>query len=133
MRIGIIGTGKHGSRYANHIVHDVDGLELAAISRRSEEVKTQAAQWQCNWYQDWQQLVADQQVEAVVSVVPPALNLAIARHCAARKKPLLLEKPLADTVEAATEIVHLYQEHNLPLTTGQTLRYNQVIQTLKSS
>ncbi len=35
MRIGIIGTGKHGSRYANHIVNDIDGLELTAISRRS--------------------------------------------------------------------------------------------------
>ena len=133
MRIGIIGTGKHGSRYANHIVHDIDGLELAAISRRSEEGRAQAAQWQCSWYKDWQQLVADEQVEAVISVVPPALNLAIARSCAARNKPLLLEKPLADSAEAAAEIVNLYRECNLQLTTGQTLRYNQVIGTFKKN
>ena len=42
MQIGVIGTGKHGSRYANHIVKDVDGLTLAAISRRSPEGLDQA-------------------------------------------------------------------------------------------
>ncbi len=131
MRIGIIGTGKHGSRYANHIVHDIDGLELAAISRRSEKGRTQAEQWQCSWYADWQQLVADERVEALISAVPPTLNLSIARSCAAYNKPLLLEKPLADSATAAAEIVNLYRERNLPLTTGQTLRYNQVIRTLK--
>jgi len=131
MRIGIIGTGKHGSRYANHILHDVDGLELAAISRRSEEGRAQASLWQCSWYNDWQQLVADEQVDAVIGVVPPALNLAIARSCAAFNKPLLLEKPLADTAASAAAIVELYTKCNLPLTTGQTLRYNQVIRTFK--
>jgi predicted dehydrogenase len=131
MRIGIIGTGKHGSRYANHIIHDIDGLELAAISRRSEKGRIQAVQWQCSWYEDWQQLVADKRVEALICAVPPTLNLSIARSCAAYNKPLLLEKPLADSAEAAAEIVNLYRERNLPLTTGQTLRYNQVIRTFK--
>lgn len=131
MRIGVIGTGRHGSRYANHIVYDVDGLELTAISRRSEDGMEQAAQWQCSWYEDWQQLVADERVEAVISVVPPALNLAIAHSCAAAGKPLLLEKPLADSGAAAAEIVDLYRECSLPLTVGQTLRYNQVVQTFK--
>ena len=131
MHIGIIGTGKHGSRYANHIVHDIDGLELAAISRRSEKGRTQAEQWQCSWYDDWQQLVADKRVEALISAVPPNLNLSIARSCAACNKPLLLEKPLADSAGAAAEIVTLYRERNLPLTVGQTLRYNQVIRTVK--
>ncbi|MEA2115136.1 MAG: Gfo/Idh/MocA family oxidoreductase [Thermodesulfobacteriota bacterium] len=131
MLIGIIGTGKHGSRYANHIVHDIDGLELAAISRRSKKGKVQADRWQCSWYADWQQLVADERVEALISAVPPSLNLSIAHSCAAYNKPLLLEKPLADSAGAAAEIVNLYRERNLPLTTGQTLRYNQVIRTLK--
>ena len=131
MRVGIIGTGIHGSRYANHVVHDIEGLELAAISRRSEEGRVQAAQWKCDWYRDWQHLVADEQVEAVISVVPPALNLAIARSCASFNKPLLIEKPLADTSASAAEIVELYRKRNLPLTIGQTLRYNQVIKTFK--
>jgi predicted dehydrogenase len=131
MRIGVIGTGRHGSRYANHIVKDVSGLELAAVSRRSREGEAQALQWGCTWYEDWYRLVADDRVEAVIAVVPPALNLAIARECAAAGKPLLLEKPLADSAASAEAIVALYAGAGLALTTGQTLRYNQVIRTFK--
>ena len=131
MRVGIIGTGRHGSRYGNHIVNDVDGLELEAISRRSHQGRAQAAEWQCRLHHDWQQLVASPEVEAVIGVVPPAMNLAIARSCAAAGKPLLLEKPLADTAAAAAAIVALSDSGKLVLTTGQTLRYNQVIQAFK--
>ena len=34
LRVGIIGIGKHGQRYAKHIREDVDELELVAVSRR---------------------------------------------------------------------------------------------------
>ena len=74
MRIGIIGVGTHGSRYANHIVNDMDEFDLAAISRRSLDGKDQAVQWNCGWHQNCLELVADRQVEAVIAVVPPALN-----------------------------------------------------------
>jgi len=131
MRIGLIGTGKHGSRYARHIVHDVSGLELAAISRRSLKRKDQARKWNCRGYEDWRQLVDDDGVEAVIGVVPPALNLAIARACIRAGKPLLLEKPLAASLDEAREIVSLCNKNNLPLTVGQTLRYNQVIRRFR--
>jgi predicted dehydrogenase len=105
----------------------VDGLELAVVSRRSAEGGGQAKRWNCRWHADWRQLVADERVDAVIGVLPPGLNLDVARACAAANKPLLLEKPLADSAAAAREIVELFQRCDLPLTTGQTLRYNQVI------
>jgi predicted dehydrogenase len=131
MHIGVIGTGKHGSRYAGHIVNDVAGLELAAISRRSGEGQEQAEEWHCTLYSDWADLITDRHVEAVIAVVPPALNTAIAAMCAAEGKPLLVEKPLAVSSAAATEIIDLFARKNLPLTVGQTLRYNQVVRALR--
>lgn len=131
MRIGIIGTGRHGSRYANHIVRDLDGLTLAAISRRSDQGRDQAGQWRCRLFTDWRELVDEPGVEAVIAAVPPALHPDIARACAAAGKPLLLEKPLAVSVAAGSEIVELFRRHGLPLTVGQTLRYNAVIRHLR--
>ena len=131
MRIGIIGTGKHGSRYANHIVRDIEGLELTAISRRSSEGSDQGTKWDCSWYENWQELVVDDRVDAVIAVVPPVLNPDIARACAEAGKPLLIEKPLAVSSHAAREIIHLFAGRNLALTVGQTLRYNQVIRGLR--
>ncbi|WP_028581111.1 Gfo/Idh/MocA family protein [Desulfogranum japonicum] len=131
LSVGIIGTGNHGARYAGHVIQDCPYLQLAAISRRSSEGMKQAAQWNCSWYPEWQELVLDSQVDCVISVVPPTLNLGIARLCAQVGKPLLLEKPLAGSNKDAEAIVLLEKEEGLKITTGQTLRYNAVIQALK--
>ena len=131
LKVGIIGVGLHGSRYAQHLVTDVEGMELVAVCRRSEAVFALADRWDCRGYTDWQQLVADNGVEAVISVLPPMLNLEVSRAVAAAGKPLLIEKPLAGTVADGEKIVSLFQDNNIPLTVGQTLRYNQVIAGLK--
>jgi len=128
--IGIIGTGNHGSRYANHIVHDLGHcFHLAAISRRSPAGEEQAKTWNTRLYHDWRQL-ADQ-VEAVISATTPNLNPEIARYCAKMKKPLLLEKPLTTDFHVARELVELFDHLSLPLTVSQTLRYNSIILALR--
>lgn len=133
LRIGIIGTGKHGSRYANHIVNDLAPYaSLGAICRRSLiPGQEQARHWQTRYLADWQQLIADPEVDAVISVTTPNLNPAIARHCLQHQKPLLIEKPLAISYPHAQEIVASFEQANLPLTVGQTLRYNPIIQGLR--
>jgi predicted dehydrogenase len=129
--VGLIGTGRHGSRYAHHILNDIGGLDLKAIARRSLEGREQAANWGVPWYQVWGDLIADPAVEAVIAVVPPALNFQIAQECARAKKPLLIEKPLAVNGSEAQALVDLMRDADTPLTVGQTLRYNAVIRELK--
>ncbi len=131
MNVGIIGAGRHGSRYANHIIQDVVGLKLTAISRRSPQGAAQAAKWGVRWHADWQELVRDPAVEAVIAVTTPNLNGAIAVRCIEEHKPLLVEKPLAVTSHKAAEIVRQCREANVPLTVGHTLRYNATIKSLK--
>lgn len=130
-RAGVIGTGKHGSRYARHIVQDVDGLDLVAISRRSWEGPEQAAQWSCRWHADWRDLVADPEVDCVIAAMPPVWNGEVAAACALAGKPLLLEKPMAVSVVEALKICEIFSRQNVPLTIGQTLRYNTVIKGLR--
>ncbi len=130
-KIGLIGTGKHGSRYANHIINDIEGLSLTAISRRSAVGYEQAKQWGTKYFSDWRELVSDPAVDAVVSVATPQLNLEIAKFCSIAGKPLLMEKPLARNGEEAGEIVAIMDAAKCPLTVGQTLRYNPVVHALK--
>lgn len=132
IRVGIIGTGKHGSRYAHHIVEDLQScFKLVAISRRSIEGKEQGERWKARWIDDWRKLVEDTSVDAVITATTPNLNLEIAHLCADHKKPLLLEKPIATDYRVAKEIVDRFTEEQLGLTIGQTLRYNSVICALR--
>ncbi len=134
-RIGIIGTGRHGSRYANHIFSDCREIaELSAICRRSQASgREQAGQWQTTYHTDWQQLIIDPRVEAVICVTTPSLNPKIAASCLKHRKPLLIEKPLAVDALAARTMVDSFAEAKLPLTVGQTLRYNPIILGLRQS
>ncbi len=131
MRIGIIGTGRHGSRYANHIVNDCKGLQLSVIARRSEEGRQQADSWGAEYLKEWRDLVASPSVDAVICAVPPALNIDIARQCSKYGKPLLIEKPLSVNSADGSEIVRTMARSGVPLTVGQTLRYNPVVQKLR--
>lgn len=133
IRVGIIGTGKHGSRYARHLSEELAGsFRLVAISRRNEEEgRRQAAAWQTTLYPDWRDLVASAAVEAVISATTPNLNPAIARLCAEWGKPLLLEKPLTTNYPEAEQLVALFAARQVPLTIAQTLRYNSVLLALK--
>jgi predicted dehydrogenase len=129
--IALIGTGRHGSRYAEHISHDIEGLGLTGIWRRSAEGREQAVRWSTSLYEDWQEMIAAPEVDAVAAVVPPSLHLEIARACARERKPLLLEKPLARNAAEAKAILQIMDAAEVPLTVAQSLRYNPVIQALR--
>lgn len=131
VKVGIIGTGRHGSRYAAHILSDLPGLDLVAISRRSPEGENQARKWGAVWHRLWSDLVADPNVEAVVAAATPDINPALALACAEQGKPLLVEKPLAVTAGAAASMVRAFEEKDLPLTAGQTLRFNSTVRALR--
>jgi predicted dehydrogenase len=130
-KVGVVGAGRHGSRYARHIVEDVDGLALTAISRRSPQGQVKAQQWSCRWHADWRQLITDPNVDAVIATLPPGLNREVARACLQARKPLLLEKPMAVSVMDAEAIREDFLHIGLPLTIGQTLRYNRVVGMLR--
>lgn len=131
LKIGIIGTGTHGSRYARHIMNDVPGLELVAICRRSNEGDRQAKEWGVTLYRDWQDLIKNSGVDATIAVTTPNINLEIAEACVDAKMPLLVEKPLSVDSVKAQKIVDLFKQADLPLTVAQTLRYNSIILAFK--
>lgn len=67
----------------------------------------------------------------MIAALPPVLNGEVATACAHAGKPLLLEKPMAVSVAEAEGIHALFRHHGVPLTIGQTLRYNRVIGMLR--
>jgi predicted dehydrogenase len=129
--VGLIGAGKHGLRYAQHVRGDVPELVPAALSRRDPAAGAeQARSLGCRFHADWRALVEDPAVEAVIAVVPPTLHPAIAAAVAAAHKPLLIEKPLAPTGAAAREIVRVLRAAQVPCLMAHTLRWNVVVRAL---
>ena len=70
------------------------------------------------------------QVDAAVIAVPTDLHHAIARECLEKGVHLLVEKPLASTLEQADDLVRLAREKNVVLQVGHVERYNRAFQAL---
>ncbi len=130
--VGLIGLGRHGSRYLRHLTEDKTGGQLVAISRQqSAEGRRQAATHHLQFFSDYRHLVADPNIQAVLVVTPPALNMPIALEAIQQRKAILLEKPLAINVHEGRQIVEAATRAGIPLMTGHTLRYEPVIQKIR--
>ena len=133
LRIGLIGAGKHGVRYARHIVEDVPEATLVALCRRDRaEGERAAATFGCAWTDDFRRLIDDPHIDAVVTAVPPSLNVAIVEAAGRAGKPLLLEKPLAASVAEARRIRDVVAERGLRCMVAHTLRFNGVVRALRA-
>lgn len=130
--IGLIGAGKHGQRYAQHVVRDVPELRLVALSRQDHvRGDEQARALGCRYHTGWRALVEDPGVEAVVAAVPPSLHPDIAAAVARLGKPLLIEKPLATTGAAACEAMRVLRAAAVPCLMAHTLRWNAVVAAMR--
>lgn len=132
LRVGLIGAGRHGSRYIHHLLHDLPGVSLAALCRkRIGERLPSLSTTDIPVYGDYRALIADPRVEAIVVVTPPELCLEICLEAVKERKPILIEKPLAPTGREARMIVAAAEEAGLLLMTAQTLRFDSAILLLK--
>jgi predicted dehydrogenase len=132
--LGLIGAGKHGSRYARHIAEDVPGAVLRALCRRSRaEGEALAARHGAAYHADYHDLLARADVDAVVVAVPPTLHPAIVAAACAAGKHLLLEKPLAASLAEGRHIRDLVAASGVRCMVAQTLRFNAVVQALRAA
>ncbi len=130
--IGLIGLGRHGSRYAKHILNDLPDTRLVAVSRRrAGEGHGLASAPTVPCYPDYRQVIADPFVEAVVVVTPPALNREICLAVARARKALLVEKPLAITADDARAIARASRQAGQVMMTAQTLRFDAAVVALQ--
>lgn len=131
--IGLIGLGRHGLRYATHLLEGVPGGRLVAVCRRDATAgEAYAARHGLRYYRTPADLIADPQVGAVIVVTPPALTLPIAREAVRQRKPLLIEKPLACRAAEARAIVQAAEEAKVPLMVAQTLRFDSAVKAMQA-
>jgi myo-inositol 2-dehydrogenase/D-chiro-inositol 1-dehydrogenase len=132
IRFGLVGVGRHGTRYATHLLAgEVPGASLAAVCRRNvEAARTFAASHGITAYAEPGLLFADPGVDAVVLVVPPSLHPTLVPAALAAGKPILVEKPLATDTEGCQSILAATGGASAPLMVAHTLRFDTVVQAL---
>ncbi len=129
--VGVAGLGRHGTRYAKHLAaHDNAGAHVGGVWTRDEAKRQRvAAEHDTRAFTSVSTLAAA--VDAVVLVVPAGLHRQMALEVAAARKPLLIEKPLAQNLPDARAIIEAFD--GLGLSVGQTLRFDPLTLRLQQA
>jgi predicted dehydrogenase len=125
LKVGVVGVGALG-RFHTKFYSENPNAELIGIYDASPEVaKRIADEFNVKAFSTVEQLA--EVCDGLSIAVPATLHHAIAMPLLKMKKHLLMEKPLAATVEQAGELVKLAEENNLVLEVGHTERYNPIM------
>ncbi len=132
--IGLIGLGRHGMRYARHLLQDIPDASLVAVCRRDVAKGFDLpSRIPVKLYGDYRSLVKDPSVQALIVVTPPVLTPVICGEAVTAGKPVLIEKPLAATADDARRMVETARKAGVALMTAQTLRFDPTVLALKEA
>jgi len=101
---------------------DSDSRALAKLVRRYPGIGST---------QDLGHLLDDPEIEGVMIATPVSTHFELAKRCLRAGKHVLIEKPLASTVEECRELVELAEERKLILMPGHTFLYSPPVLKVK--
>jgi predicted dehydrogenase len=136
VRLIVAGLGSWGPRWARFI-HEEEGAELAAVvepvDERRDKVVEALGLTSDQAHRDFDAALREVEADGVVVVTPPQTHLDVARKAFAAGKPVLMEKPLAGTIEDARAIVDEAEQAGQLLIVSQNYRYRPPMVTLKAA
>ena len=131
LRVGVIGVGSLGQHHAR-VYAELPGSRLVGVADvdqgRAESV---AARHGCQAMTDYRKLAGE--VDAVSVVAPTLLHHEIARTCLTAGLHVLVEKPLAATVEQARDLVTTASNRGVTLQVGHIERFNAAFRATRGA
>jgi myo-inositol 2-dehydrogenase/D-chiro-inositol 1-dehydrogenase len=133
VRCALVGYGAWGQHHARAIA-STDGAMLAAICARSDEsrAKARADHPHAAIYADHRVMLARETLDLCDVVLPSDLHFSVARDVLESGRHLLLEKPMALTVEDCERLVRLADSKQRILAIGHELRMSSLWGKVKS-
>jgi len=130
IRVGVVGTGAMGQNHVR-IYSEMEGVELAGISDVDRErVESLASQFSTKPFTDYKEMFGEG-LDAVSVVVPTKLHKQVVLDALEAGLNVLVEKPIADTIENAELMIEASKKAGKILMVGHIERFNPAVIKLK--
>ncbi len=133
LNIGVIGLGEIGALHCDALLQIPQAKLLAVADIDEVRAKQIAQKTGAQFYQDYRELLAREDIDAVIIATPDHLHKEPCVAAAKAGKHILVEKPLAMTVEDSEAILGAVEKANVKLMVGFTLRFFPQYQHAKTS
>src|SRR6478735_6497138 len=117
VKIAVMGAGLIGKRHAAHVAAE-PGATLSAIIDPAPAGRAFAEERNVPWYPAFDALPPSEKPDGVIVATPNQLHVANGLELVAAGIPILVEKPLADSVDSARKLVEAAETAGVPLLVG---------------
>ncbi len=129
LKVAVIGTGAMGKSHAR-IYSNMDKIELMAVCDKDKKTADEIAKkYNIRSFTDYKEI--NENLDAVSVCVPTKLHKDIALFFIKKKINVIIEKPIADNIEEAKELIEAAKENNVKLMIGHVERFNPVVREIK--
>jgi len=130
LRVAVVGAGHMGKEHAR-IYAAMAGVELAAVADPDEKAgRGVARRCRTRWTPSPEELLSER-LDAVSVAAPTVLHHALCRPFLEAGVSVLVEKPIADSVDDAEDLVRAARAGRARLQVGHVERFNPAIAALR--
>jgi predicted dehydrogenase len=132
VRVAVVGLGYWGPNFVR-LLHELDGCELSAVCDVNEAALAKMARRYpaVRQTRELADLLADDDIDAVVIATPVGTHFDLARAALEAGKHVLVEKPMAGSVAEAEVLITIAEEHGLTLMPGHTFLYSPPVNAVR--
>lgn len=124
--VAVIGAGAIGRMHIDTALRSPH-VVVAAIADPTESAEHLARQLGVPWYADHRDMLEAGAARAVIVATPNATHADIGIHCIEHRLPVLVEKPVADTLANALRLCDAAATAGVPLLVGHQRRHNPIL------
>jgi UDP-N-acetylglucosamine 3-dehydrogenase len=130
-RVAVIGTGAMGRNHVR-VYSEMPEAELVAIADQNQAaVEALHTLHHVPCYVDFHEMVEKEHPDAVSVAVPTELHYSVVKDLLNMRCNVLVEKPIASTLDQARELISLAEKNNCIFTVGHIERFNPAVMELK--
>jgi predicted dehydrogenase len=126
LRIAVAGAGQIGRRHAE-LIRRGARCELSAIVDPSSSAREFASATRVPILASLGELFATNRPDGIVLATPNQLHAAHGLECVAAHVPILVEKPIAHTVDAARTLCEAAESAGVPILVGHHRRHSSIM------
>ncbi len=131
MKVAVIGVGTMGRHHAR-VYSELPEADLVAISDSdSIRAESTANKFGIRAYTDHREMLEKEKPDAVSVVVPTALHEKVGMDVLDAGVNILIEKPIAATIEEGTRLIQKARAMKKQLMIGHVVRFDPALQALK--
>jgi predicted dehydrogenase len=130
LKIALVGAGLIGRAHLERLDASQD-CGCAAICDPTDGAKALAAERGTPWFASIAEMLAAMKPDGAIIATPNALHVPGAIDCLEAGVPVLVEKPLAESVAAAQRLIAVQARTGVPVLGGHHRRHNPIVKAAR--